>query len=255
MTVPSAYPWVVRAAGLVFLLLGAAVAARGRTARREPRAWAAGAVVAALLLAGWRSAQVGHLPLSGLHETLLVFGVCLTLVAAPPSALYRLPRLLGLCLATAGVFWLLASLAPAGPTPLFPALQTIWFEVHVASSFLAYACFGLSAAAGTLCLTGAAQGAEQRIVGGANAWGFAWFTWAMVSGGIWAYLAWGAYWLWHVKELWSAVVWTYYAGMVHLPHLPAWRRKRQAALSVAGFAVVLFTYLGVGLLMRNTHRF
>jgi ABC-type transport system involved in cytochrome c biogenesis permease subunit len=245
----------VRAAGALFLLGGAVLALGGGRSVVQLRASTAGGTLVALLLAGWRSGQVGHLPLAGLHETLLVFGVCLTLVAGPPAVACRLPRLLGLCLAGAGVLWLLSSFAPSGPTPLVPALRTIWFEVHVVSSFVAYACFGLSAAAASLCLFGRGDGAEARVVRAGNAWGFAWFTWAMVSGGIWAYLAWGAYWLWHVKELWSAIVWTFYAGMVHLPHLPGWKATRQSAWSIVGFALVMFTYLGVGLLMRNTHRF
>jgi ABC-type transport system involved in cytochrome c biogenesis permease subunit len=42
---------------------------------------------------------------------------------------------------------------------------------------------------------------------------------------------------------------------VHLPHLRGWSGRRQALLTLAGFGIVLFTYLGVGLLMRNTHQF
>jgi ABC-type transport system involved in cytochrome c biogenesis permease subunit len=209
----------------------------------------------AVLLAVWRTAQVGHLPLAGLHETLLTFGVSLVLVSARPCGREGAWGIFGICLCGAGALWLAASVAPARVTPLVPALQTLWFEVHVLSSFFGYACFGLSAAAASTQLGGRRDPGAGRIIRDANVWGFAWFTWAMVSGGIWAHLAWGAYWLWHVKELWSGILWVYYAGVVHLPHVRGWSGRRQAALSVVGFGIVLFTYLGVGLLMKNTHQF
>jgi ABC-type transport system involved in cytochrome c biogenesis permease subunit len=248
---PTAYLWLLRGAAVLLLALAALA-----FSRRAASPWlAAAGVVPGLVPAAVRSLQVGHLPLAGLHETLLTFGVCFPLVSALPCLRFGAVRTYGLCLAAGGVLLGLAAQTPARPTPLVPALQTLWFEIHVASSFFAYACFGLGASAAALQFLGLGQGREESLIPSAHRWGFAWFTWAMVSGGIWAYLAWGTYWLWHVKELWSGILWTYYAGLVHLPHLSGWRGRRQASLSLVGFGLVLFTYLGVGLLMRNTHQF
>lgn len=242
----------------VLRLVAGGLAALGAWSAWKARGGAAPALVgvaAAVAAGGWRATQVGHLPFAGLHETLLTFGVCLSFVAALAAVTAGAWRVYGLSTVLAGALVALASIAPARPTPLVPALQTLWFELHVGSSFVAYACFALSGAAGAVELLRAGGGQERPLLETANRWGFAWFTWAMVSGGVWAYLAWGAYWLWHVKELWSALLWTFYAGVVHLPHTPGWRGRRQAALSVGGFGLVLVTYLGVGLLMRNTHQF
>jgi ABC-type transport system involved in cytochrome c biogenesis permease subunit len=247
---PDPYLWALQGAALLLACIGLLLVLRWLKAPL----WGLAPAAAAVALPGWRAVQTGHLPLASLHETLLTFGACLVLVSAPACARYRLPRVFGLCLGGAGALWLFSSALPARPTPLVPALQTLWFEVHVLTSFVAYACFALAAAAGTVHLL-SSGGAERRVVRGANLWGFACFTWAMVSGGIWAYLAWGTYWLWHVKELWSALVWTFYAGLIHLPHLPRWKGRVQSALSLVGFGLVLFTYLGVGLFMRNTHQF
>ncbi|MBI5014926.1 MAG: cytochrome c biogenesis protein CcsA [Deltaproteobacteria bacterium] len=248
---PGLYLWTLRGASA--LLLALAVFALGR---RSASAWlAAAGAVPGLLPAAARTFQVGHLPLAGLHETLLTFGVCFPLVSALACLRRGAVRAYGLCLMASAALLGLATLAPVRPTPLVPALQTLWFEVHVTSSFFAYACFGLGACAAVLELGRVGQGQEAGIIASAHRWGFAWFTWAMVSGGIWAYLAWGTYWLWHVKELWSGILWTYYAGAVHLPYVAGWRGRRQAGLSLVGFGLVLFTYLGVGLFMRNTHQF
>ena len=245
------YLWALRVSSFGGIAAGALLTG----GVRGGRSWTAGALTTALALTLWRTTQVGHLPLAGLHETLLTFGAALVAVSARPCAKEGAWRVFGLCLAAAGLLWGGSSLVSARPTPLVPALQTLWFEVHVTASFLGYGCFGLAAAAGALHLAGFRELALLRLLRRANAWGFAWFTWAMVSGGIWAHLAWGTYWFWHVKELWSGIVWTYYAGLVHVPHLRGWGGFRESALSLIGLALVLFTYLGVGLLMRNTHQF
>lgn len=230
--------------GLVFLIVG-----------RSRLVFGFFPLAAVLPLWFWRIGQVGHLPLSGLHETLLTFGSSLTVASAISCLRFRRWRIYGVCLVGAGSLLFFSSLPPTAPTPIFPALQTIWFEIHVGSSFVAYSCFALGAAAALFRLFGSSDPETRRIVEGANRWGFAWFSWGMISGGVWAYLAWGAYWLWHVKELWSGVVWIYYGGAIHLPHMYKWRGKRQDALTLFGFFLVMCTYLGVGILMKNTHKF
>lgn len=249
--IPASYIFAVQVGaavlalfGLLFLTLG-----RGHFALGLPP------LAAVLFLWIWRTVQVGHLPLAGLHETLLTFGSSLAIVAAIPCLRFKCWRIFGLCLLGACALLAFASTQSPRMTPLIPALQTIWFEIHVGSSFVAYSCFALGAAASLFRLFGAADAKTRRIVEGANRWGFAWFSWGMVSGGIWAYLAWGAYWLWHVKELWSGIVWIYYGGAIHLPHMYKWRGRRQDALTLFGFTLVLCTYLGVGILMKNTHKF
>ncbi|GAB4268839.1 MAG: cytochrome c biogenesis protein CcsA [Deferrisomatales bacterium] len=246
----AVYLGALRLGGALLLLQGIG---HGKGLLRA-RGLAAVPAAVTFALAAWRTAQVGHLPLAGLHETLLTYGLCVAWTALVPAWRHRDRPVFGTCSAAAGVLVFLASAADPRPTPLVPALQTLWFEVHVASSFAAYGAFLVAAAAGAHLLLRGESPARAQTLEWAQRWGFAWFTWGMVSGGIWAYLAWGTYWLWHVKELWSAAIWIFYAGAVHLSYLPRWRGRRQAAGSLIGLGLVLFTYVGVGLLMANTHR-
>jgi ABC-type transport system involved in cytochrome c biogenesis permease subunit len=41
--------------------------------------------------------------------------------------------------------------------------------------------------------------------------------------------------------------------MCHAKFIRRWQGSVYAALSIAGFAVVLFTYLGIGLLLSSNH--
>jgi ABC-type transport system involved in cytochrome c biogenesis permease subunit len=83
--------------------------------------------------------------------------------------------------------------------------------------------------------------------------GFCLFTLCLIFGSIWAYVAWGYYFSWNIKGVWSFLVWIFYAGMCHAKFVRRWQGTGYAWLSVAGFGVVLFTYLGIGLLLSSNH--
>jgi ABC-type transport system involved in cytochrome c biogenesis permease subunit len=85
--------------------------------------------------------------------------------------------------------------------------------------------------------------------------GYCLFSLSMIFGGVWAYLAWGTYWLWTPKELWTSIVWLFYGIYLHARLVQRWTGMPLAVLGVAGFVVVMFTYLGVSLLMKSSHTF
>jgi ABC-type transport system involved in cytochrome c biogenesis permease subunit len=85
--------------------------------------------------------------------------------------------------------------------------------------------------------------------------GYAFFSISMILGGIWAFYAWGTYWLWTPKELWTTMVWLYYGLYLHARLTGWWTGRPAAWLGITGFAVVMFTYLGVSLLMDSSHSF
>jgi ABC-type transport system involved in cytochrome c biogenesis permease subunit len=77
----------------------------------------------------------------------------------------------------------------------------------------------------------------------------------MVFGGIWAYFAWGTYWLWTPKELWTVILWLFYSLYLHARLRPWWSGRPSAILGIIGFVIVMFTYLGVSLFMKSSHTF
>ena len=61
-------------------------------------------------------------------------------------------------------------------------------------------------------------------------------------------MAWGDYWNWDPKELWSLVSWLVYLGYFHFRHM--FGRRYPLALSVfimAGLAAIIITLLWVNL--------
>jgi len=77
----------------------------------------------------------------------------------------------------------------------------------------------------------------------------------LIFGAIWADQAWGVYWSWDPKETWSLITWFVYAFYLHGRFIRGWRGKNVAVVSVIGFMAVIFTYLGVNLLLSGLHAY
>jgi cytochrome c-type biogenesis protein CcsB len=78
--------------------------------------------------------------------------------------------------------------------------------------------------------------------------GFPMLTVGIITGAAWADYAWGSYWSWDPKEIWSLATWLVYSAFLHARLARGWTGRRMALLSVLGFAAVLFTYFGVNYL-------
>ncbi len=77
----------------------------------------------------------------------------------------------------------------------------------------------------------------------------------LIMGAIWANSAWGTYWSWDPKEVWSLITWLIYAGYLHARFVAGWRGKKVAVLALIGFIGVVFTYLGVNLFLSGLHAY
>lgn len=214
------------------------------------------------LALGIRMYSTGHAPMANMYETLVFYAWCSVVVSAIVIFRYkeRSVEIFTVSLAIVALFFGLANEKPGGPLTLI--LRTVWFEIHVTSSFAAYALFSLAFSGALIYLiTSARKGPDgelrkyQDIAARGVLWGFFFFSASMFSGAVWGYLAWGAYWLWEPKVIWSFIVWFYYAGAMHAYYVKAWRGKGLAVATVIGLLVVGFTYLGVSLLMKSSHSF
>jgi len=72
---------------------------------------------------------------------------------------------------------------------------------------------------------------------------------------IWAEIAWGRFWGWDPKEVWALITWLYYSAYLHFRLSRGWHGKPSAWLAVIGFVIVLFTLVGVNLLIAGMHSY
>lgn len=228
-----------------------------------PSPWKSPLFIGVLLHAGFLALRwilSGHAPMAGLFESLTVFSFgCavagLILCRSRETSAAWKPLSMLLLLPQAG-----AALIDKRMTPLYPALDTPWFASHVGFSFLGYGFFTAGLALGIVYLR---SGGDEtyRAAGRSALYGFSAFSAGMVCGGIWAYYAWGSYWIWTPKEIWSVIVWIYFATLCHLKFIPSkegwpgWTKRLEMGATAAGYVVVLLTFLGVSLLLRSSHSF
>jgi cytochrome c-type biogenesis protein CcsB len=221
---------------------------------------------AAVFVLRWHEA--GRAPLKSLFESLVFFALCIAIVYVFFEMIYR-TRAFGVpatllafgCLVYALTKW------DAEIVKLPPALQSPWFVPHVMVYFVGYAAVAIAFAlaviqllaprvpvvgklltmrAGTI-MTGQPLDIEKMSYDLVR-FGFVLLTVGLLVGSVWAKSAWGDFWVWDPKENWSLVTWLVYGGYLHLRRVRGWRGERAAWLLIIGFAVVMFTYLGMHLL-------
>lgn len=211
---------------------------------------------------------IGRIPLANFYESLIFFAWSIILLFLIVEHRLRSKSAGLFVLPFAFIAMAYGSFSPdvdSRITPLIPALQSNWLSIHVITCFLGYAGFTLACGLGIMYLI--KSRAERRGNQGTGFHallpsladideslyqsalvGFVFLTLGIMTGSIWAYSAWGAYWSWDPKETWSLITWLVYAIMIHVRYMRGWRGRRMAFLSLIGFAAVLFTYFGVNYL-------
>lgn len=160
---------------------------------------------------------------------------------------------------------------------LVPALQSYWLVIHVSVAFIASALLTVGFSATVLQLVQHRR--EQHRVGGRVVRGgafmdrlpaspvlerigyrlvalaFPLWTFTLVAGAIWAEKAWGRYWGWDPKEIWTFVIWVVYAAYLHARATRGWDGRRAAYLSIAGFVCVLVNFGIVNVFFSGQHSY
>jgi len=218
-----------------------------------------------------RWAASGYFPITNLFESLTFFSWAIVVsfivlqIRFPAAVVGAIVMPIAFLLAA---FSLTLDVAVA---PLAPALQSNWLYVHTTLAFVGDAFFVIAFAGGVLYLiqerqlksrhTGAffhrlpSLDLLDRINYRSLTFGFPLLTLGIITGAIWAEMAWGSYWQWDPKETWSLITWFIYAALVHARLTVGWRGRKAAWLSIVGFLAVLFTFLGVNLLLGGLHSY
>ena len=232
-----------------------------------------------------RGIAAGRVPWSNMYEFALTG--TLLVVAVYLAVLFRYDlRFLGSFITGLTVVLLGASALSfyVEITPLMDPLKSVWLVIHVFVASLATALFALAFGLSVLQLmqarrerkTAAAAGESSAIVvkggpgflrtlPGADALeslayrfailGFIFWTFTLIAGSIWANDAWGRYWGFDTKEVWTFVIWVLYAGYIHARATRGWRGSRSAWLSIIGFTAVIFNFTIVNMFFKGLHAY
>lgn len=155
--------------------------------------------------------------------------------------------------------------------PLPDALQSAWLVIHVFVAILGTSFFALGAG---LSVTQLMQARREAGRGGPRFLetlpsaeklenlayrviliGFVFWTFTLIAGAVWAERAWGRYWGWDTKEVWTFIIWTLFAGYIHARATRGWRGSRSAVLAIIGFSAVVFNFTVVNLFFKGLHAY
>ncbi len=233
----------------------------------------------ALLLAAivTRGVAAGRTPWANMYEFTLV-GTFVALAVFVGVSLRRDVRVLGSFVTGLAVLFLaLAQVVFYVPAAgVQPALQSYWLVIHVGVAIIATGIFTVAFVTSVLQLLRDARDGGSAVLG-ARAWrwldttprpvqlealsfrlnavAFVLWTFTLIGGAIWAEHAWGRYWGWDPKEVWSFVVWIVYAAYLHARTTRGWSGRRAAYFVLVGYACVLFNFTGVNLIFNGKHSY
>src|ERR687894_2367399 len=219
-----------------------------------------------------RGAAVGRAPWANMYE--FTSAICVVAVVAWLVVLYRqrdgaptLQRLGAFVLLPVVVLMFLGgTVLYAQAAPLIPALNSYWITIHVSAAATASGILLVSGVASALYLVreGAGSRITARLPDAATLDRLAYrtavialpiWTFAVMTGAIWAEAAWGRYWGWDPKETCALVAWVVYAGYLHARATAGWRGSRAAWINVVGFAVMLFNLFFVNIVIAGFHSY
>jgi cytochrome c-type biogenesis protein CcsB len=234
---------------------------------------------AAMLLAAivLRGLAAGRTPWANMYEFTMV-GSFIALVVFLVLNLRRDVRFLGAFVTGLATLFLVVGLNSfhVAATGVQPALQNYWLVLHVGVAIGATGIFTVSFVMSALQLLRDSRDAGSPFLARPgfrwldrtpgptalesmsfrlNAIGFVAWTFTVIGGAIWAEDAWGRYWGWDPKEVWSFVIWVVYAAYLHARTTRGWSGRRAAWFVVVGYACVLFNFTGVNLIFNGKHSY
>jgi cytochrome c-type biogenesis protein CcsB len=160
---------------------------------------------------------------------------------------------------------------------LVPALHSFWLIIHVSVAFVASALYTLGFSTTVLQLVqqrreqARAAGNEprrgrfmeafpssvalERSAYSLHVAAFPLWTFTLLAGAIWAESAWGRYWNWDPKEVWTFIIWVVYAGHLHARATRGWDGRRAAYFALAGYGCILMNFMIVNVYFVGKHSY
>ena len=268
--------------------------APGAQATRARRGEALGSVgmslswlAAMLLLASvvLRGVSVSRVPVANMFE-FAVFGALLVMAVYLGLAMRWPIRWLGLFVVVPVllVLGLALSVWYSPAAELLPSLQSLWLSIHVPIATLAVAVFTVAFSVLLVHLakdrreTSLAQAAAEgepspargpwavldslpsaraldSLAYGLHVVAFPLWTFSLIAGAIWAQRAWGSYWNWDPKEVWTFVIWVIYAAYLHARATSGWSRRTANILAVLGYVAIIVNFAVVNVYFVGQHSY
>lgn len=162
-----------------------------------------------------------------------------------------------------------ASNLPATASELSAALTNVWLFIHASFATSGASAFVIASAYSIIYLLGEEKLERVKqtlpkapeykalpksilnfLIFGLILWGV-----MIVSGSIWAHVAWGRYWAWDPIELWSLIGWLLYALLLHTRLTYKISQRLFCWMTIGAALTVLFALWGVQYVYNTIHTY
>jgi cytochrome c-type biogenesis protein CcsB len=227
-------------------------------------------VVAGVVL---RAAEVHRWPLGNMYEFAIV-GAMFVLLAYCGWATRRDLRWLGVFVVTPVLLNLGLAITVwyTDASELMPSLRSVWLAIHVTVATLSVAIFTIGFSLGILYLVQDRLESSgdrprsfmsrlpdsrtlERLTYAVHIVAFPLWTFTVIAGAIWARQAWGSYWNWDPKEVWSFVIWVVYAAYLHARATTGWKRQNAVWIALVGFGCIIVNFAVVNVFFVGQHSY
>ncbi len=219
-----------------------------------------------------RGMAAGRMPLGNMYEFTSL--ICATVVGAWLFIKLRqksLPIGVFVLVPVIVLMFIAGAILHTEAAELQPALNSYWKWIHVSTVSLSSGILMFSGIASVLYIarnryerkgsTGKVGGklpelaTLDRIAYRTAIFGFPVYTFAVITGALWAEVAWGRYWGWDPKEICAFVTWVLYAGYLHARATAGWRGSKAAWISVVGLISIIFNLFVLNMVIAGLHSY
>ncbi len=233
------------------------------------------AVIVHIAVLVTRGIAAGRVPWGNMYEFVIAVGLVgavawLVLLARRPAV-----RLLGLfvTMALALMLGLADTVLKTPVAPLVPALNSYWLKIHVTAAATASGLLLVAFVPAALFLVreGYERGKRrfpyslgrrlpvadqlERLSFRLHTFAFPIWTFAIICGAIWAESAWGRYWGWDPKEVWSFISWVAYAAYLHARATPSVKKTTATWFAVAAWGTMLINLYVINFVAVGLHSY
>ncbi len=211
----------------------------------------------------------GTAPVLDFRSSLSFFSWTLILVYFFFFLKFRL-RILGAFVTPFSTFLILiSSMFSISKAPVKPIFKTIWLTLHVGTIFIGNALFATAFIVSIMYLLQEHYIKAKKLtffyrrlpslttLDNINhyslIYGFAFVTAGIITGAIYAQIAFGKYWQWDPKEVCSLITWILYAALIHEKLAVGWKGRKAAIMSIFCFLVLSLSSISTSLWTEGYH--
>jgi len=192
-------------------------------------------------------------PFRTLGETRLWYSIFLSVIGIIIYYRWKIFWMLAYTLTLAVLFMFINIMSPETfDKTLMPALQSPWFIPHVVVYIIAYAFLAVSSLTALKGLVLMKKNMDYdptlKLADNMVYLGFAFLTFGLLFGALWAKEAWGNYWTWDPKETWALLTWLVYLIYIHLRIRKKSNTTQALWILTFAFIVLLICWFGLNYL-------